>query len=57
MLGYLGMVFATNPPGEREEFAKDLPAPILFAYKLFGRRLYREQYATLFPGREVPATL
>ncbi|GAB3277645.1 hypothetical protein GCM10027449_17370 [Sinomonas notoginsengisoli] len=57
MLAYLGLVLATNPPGEREEFFKDIPAPIRFAYRLVGRRLYRKQYATLFPGREIPATL
>ena len=57
MLAYLGLVLATNPPGEREELFKDIPAPIRLAYRLVGRRLYRKQYSTLFPGREVPATL
>ena len=57
MLAYLGLVLATNPPGEREELFKDIPAPIRVAYRLLGRRLYRKQYATLFPGREIPATL
>ncbi|WP_077488919.1 hemerythrin domain-containing protein [Sinomonas mesophila] len=57
MLAYLGLVLATNPPGEREELFKDIPAPIRLAYRLLGRRLYRKQYSTLFPGREVPATL
>ena len=57
MLGYLGMVFATNPPGEREAFAMDLPLYVRLGYKVVGRRLYRQQYATLFPGREIPATL
>ncbi|KHK97761.1 hemerythrin [Microbacterium mangrovi] len=57
MLAYLGMVLATNPPGEREEFFKDIPLPVRMAYRLMGRRLYREQYSTLFPGRAIPETL
>lgn len=57
MLAYLGLVLATNPPGEREAFAKDLPLPVRLAYRVVGRRLYRRQYATLFPGREIPETL
>lgn len=57
MLAYLGMVLATNPPGEREEFFKEVPVPIRLAYRLMGRRLYRKQYSTLFPGRAIPATL
>ena len=56
MLAYLGMILATNPPGEREEFL-EMPLPIRIAYRLVGRNLYRKQYATLFPGREIPATL
>lgn len=57
LVGYLGMVLATNPPGEREELFKEIPAPVRLAYRLVGRRLYRRQYATLFPGRPVPDTL
>lgn len=57
LVGYLGMVLATNPPGEREEFFKAIPPPVRLAYRLVGRRLYRRQYATLFPGRPIPATL
>lgn len=57
VLAYLGMILATNPHEEREEFFKDVPLPIRLAYRLVGRGLYRKQYATLFPGREVPATL
>ncbi len=57
VLAYLGMILATNPPGEREEFFKEMPLPIRIAYRLVGRNLYRKQYATLFPGREIPATL
>lgn len=57
VLAYLGMILATNPPGEREEFFKDIPLPIRIAYRLVGRRLYRRQYAALFPDRDIPATL
>ena len=57
MIAYLGMVLATNPPGEREELFKEIPAPVRLAYRLVGRRMYRKQYSTLFPGRPVPETL
>lgn len=57
LVGYLGMVLATNPPGEREEMFKEIPPPVRLAYRLFGRRMYRKQYSTLFPGRTVPETL
>ncbi|KNH17560.1 hemerythrin [Arthrobacter sp. ZBG10] len=57
LVGYLGMVLATNPPADRVEMFKDIPAPIRLAYRLVGRRMYRRQYSALFPGREVPATL
>ncbi|GAA2199332.1 hemerythrin domain-containing protein [Sinomonas flava] len=57
MLAYLGMVLASNPPEERKGLFMDVPAPIRVAYRLVGRRLYRKQYSTLFPGREIPATL
>lgn len=57
MVGYLGMVLATNPPEEREELFKEIPAPVRLAYRLVGRKLYRRQYSTLFPGRPVPDTL
>ena len=57
MIAYLGMVLATNPPGEREELFKEIPAPVRLAYRLVGRRMYRKRYATLFPGRAIPETL
>lgn len=57
VLAYLGMILATNPPDERAEFLRDIPFPIRVAYRLVGRGLYRKQYSTLFPGREVPVTL
>jgi len=57
MVGYLGMVLATNPPEERAEFFQHVPPPVRLAYRLVGRRLYRKQYAQLFPGREIPETL
>jgi hypothetical protein len=57
VLAYLGMILATNPPGEREQFFKELPLPIRAAYRVTGRRLYRKQYAALFPGRSIPATV
>ncbi|PPB48043.1 hemerythrin [Arthrobacter pityocampae] len=57
MIGYLGMVLATNPPADREELFKEIPLPVRLAYRLVGRRLYRKQYATLFPGRPIPETL
>lgn len=57
VLAYLGMILATNPPEEQREFIKDIPVPIRVVYRLVGRSLYRKQYATLFPGREIPRTL
>jgi hypothetical protein len=57
LVGYLGMVLATNPPGEREELFKEIPAPVRLAYRLVGRRMYRRQYSTLFPDRAIPETL
>lgn len=57
LVGYLGMVLATNPPADRRELFKEIPPPIRLAYRLIGRRMYRKQYSTLFPGREVPETL
>ena len=57
MVAYLGMVLATNPPADRVELFKEIPPPVRLAYKLVGRRMYRKQYATLFPGRPVPETL
>ncbi|GGH99010.1 hemerythrin domain-containing protein [Arthrobacter liuii] len=57
LVGYLGMVLATNPPADRKELFKEIPPPVRLAYRLVGRRLYRKQYATLFPGRPIPATL
>jgi hypothetical protein len=57
LVGYLGMVLATNPPLDREEMFKEIPAQVRLAYRLIGRRMYRKQYSTLFPGRPVPETL
>ncbi|MCQ6269204.1 DUF3375 family protein [Pseudarthrobacter sp. R1] len=57
LVGYLGMVLATNPPVDRKELFKEIPAPVRLAYRLIGRRMYRKQYSTLFPGRPVPETL
>lgn len=57
LVAYLGMVLATNPPGEREEFFKEIPAPVRLGYRLVGRRMYRRQYSALFPGRVIPETL
>jgi hypothetical protein len=57
VLAYLGMILATNPPEEQKAFIMDVPLPIRLAYRLVGKRLYRKQYATLFPGREIPQTL
>jgi hypothetical protein len=57
LVGYLGMVLATNPPADRLEMFKEIPAPVRLAYRLFGRRMYRKQYSTLFPGRPIPETL
>jgi len=57
MAAYLGMVLAPNPPADRQELFKEIPPPVRLAYKLVGRRMYRKQYATLFPGRPVRETL
>ncbi|KQR80043.1 hemerythrin [Arthrobacter sp. Leaf337] len=57
MVAYLGMVLATNPPADRKELFKEIPPPVRLAYRLVGRRMYRRQYSTLFPGRTIPATL
>ncbi len=57
LVSYLGMVLATNPPADRKELFKEIPLPVRLGYKLVGRRLYRKQYATLFPGRPIPETL
>ncbi len=57
LVAYLGMVLASNPSGDREEMFREIPAPVRLAYRLVGRRMYRRQYATLFPGRAIPDTL
>ena len=57
MVAYLGMVLATNPPPERKELFNEIPAPVRLAYRFVGRRMYRKQYSTLFPGRPIPETL
>lgn len=57
LVSYLGMVLATNPPADRRELFKEIPPPIRLGYRLVGRRMYRKQYATLFPGRPIPETL
>jgi hypothetical protein len=57
LVAYLGLLLAANPPDERKEFFDEMPAVVRVAYRLVGRRMYRRQYATLFPGRQVPETL
>jgi len=57
VLAYLGMILATNPLHDQREFIKEIPLPVRLAYRLVGKGLYRKQYATLFPGREIPVTL
>ncbi|MCQ1957509.1 hemerythrin domain-containing protein [Arthrobacter sp. zg-Y826] len=57
LVGYLGMMMATNPPDDRKAFFKEIPPPVRLAYRLVGRRMYRRQYSTLFPGRKIPETL
>ena len=58
LVTYLGMVLATNPPDDRREiFFEEIPAAARLGYRLIGRRMYRKQYATLFPGRPIPETL
>ena len=58
LVTYLGMILATNPPDDRREiFFEEIPAPARLGYRLIGRRMYRKQYATLFPGRAIPETL
>ncbi|CEA08900.1 hypothetical protein BN1051_02258 [Arthrobacter saudimassiliensis] len=57
LVSYLGMVLATNPPQDRKELFKEIPPPVRLAYRLVGRRMYRRQYAELFPGRRIPETL
>lgn len=58
LVSFLGMVLATNPPEDRRRiFFDEIPAPVRLAYRLVGRRMYRRQYATLFPGRPIPETL
>ena len=58
LVTYLGMILATNPPEDRREiFFGEMPAPARLGYRLIGRRMYRKQYSTLFPGRPIPETL
>lgn len=58
LVTYLGMVLATNPPDDRRQiFFEEIPAPVRLGYRLIGRRMYRRQYAALFPGRPIPETL
>ncbi|MBP3044440.1 hemerythrin domain-containing protein [Arthrobacter jiangjiafuii] len=57
LVGYLGMMMATNPLDDQKAFFKEIPAPVRLAYRLVGRRMYRRQYSTLFPGRKIPVTL
>jgi hypothetical protein len=57
LVTYLGMILATNPPEDRRQiFFEEIPAPARLGYRLIGRRMYRKQYATLFPGRPIPET-
>jgi iron-sulfur cluster repair protein YtfE (RIC family) len=57
LVGYLGMVLATNPPADQREMFKEIPPPVRLGYRIIGRRMYRKQYSTLFPGRPIPETL
>ena len=57
LVTYLGMVLATNPPADRRELFKEIPPPVRLGYRLIGRRMFRKQYSTIFPGRPVPETL
>ena len=58
LVTYLGMILATNPPEDRREiFFGEIPVPARLGYRLIGRRMYRKQFATLFPGRPIPETL
>jgi hypothetical protein len=57
LVGYLRMVLSTNPLQEQREMFKEIPAPVRLGYRLIGRRMYRKQYATLFPGRPIPVTV
>ncbi|MGX5717735.1 hemerythrin domain-containing protein [Arthrobacter sp. MAHUQ-56] len=58
LVTYLGMVLATNPPDDRKAiFFEEIPALVRLGYRLIGRRMFRRQYAKLFPGRPVPETL
>ncbi|HJV98883.1 MAG TPA: hemerythrin domain-containing protein [Arthrobacter sp.] len=58
LVTYLGMILATNPPADRRAiFFDEIAAPVRLAYRLIGRRMYRKQYAKLFPGRPIPETL
>ena len=56
-MAYLGIVLATNPPADWQELFREILAPVRLAYRLGGRRMYRKQCATLFPGRPIPETL
>ncbi|WP_105032876.1 hemerythrin domain-containing protein [Arthrobacter ruber] len=57
LVGNLGMVLATNPPADQKDLLREIPPPVRLAYRLIGRRMYRRQYSTLFPGRAIPETL
>ncbi|WP_228374204.1 hypothetical protein [Demequina phytophila] len=57
VIAYLGMILATNPIEDQREFFKEVPAVARLAYRLVGKRMYRKQYATLFPGRPIPETI
>lgn len=58
LVTYLGLILATNPPDDRRAiFFEEIPAPARLGYRLIGRRMYRKQYAALFPGRPIPETL
>ncbi|WP_062521084.1 hemerythrin domain-containing protein [Demequina silvatica] len=57
VIAYLGMILAANPIEDQREFFKEAPAFARVAYRLVGKRMYRKQYATLFPGRPIPDTI
>ena len=57
VFAFIGMVLATNGPDDRAEFLNDVPMPMQQAYREVGKDVYDRQYATLFPGREIPETM
>ncbi|KAD3633078.1 hypothetical protein GD627_09555 [Arthrobacter yangruifuii] len=50
LMGYLGMMMATNPLEDRKAFFKEIPAPVRLAYRLVGRRMFGDNIRRSFPG-------